>query len=93
MGRAPSSGEYGPTGMPFVNVGMGPSERGIVIRKRTLNDRVEIGVSAAEKEIPADAALDGGLDALSAIGLGVDGELIGEVGLQNRSSAAAAAAE
>lgn len=53
-----------------------------------MDDGVEICVAATKEKILPDATFDGRFDALRTIGLGVDGEHIGEVCLQRRFESA-----
>ena len=49
-------------GMPL-KVGADPPKQGLIVAvKGTLNDRIEIGVTAAQEDVAPDAAFDRGLD-------------------------------
>ncbi len=64
--------------------GWNGAEQGlVVVGEGALDYGVEIGVAAAEKEVGADSAFDRCLNSLGAKRLGVDGQLVGEVRLQD----------
>src|SRR5580658_5502059 len=53
------------------------AEIGLVVAvEAALDDCVEVGVTAAEEDVAADAAFDGGFDALRAKGLSVDAKAV-----------------
>ena len=60
-----------------------PQQSLVVVGKGTLHHRIQIGVAAAKEEALADAALDCGLNALRAKGLGVQSQLVSIVGLKD----------
>ena len=68
-------------GMPLIRRHR-PEQRHIVVGIRALDHRIEIGVSAAQKDVAPDPALHRRLDTHRPIGLGIQRQLVCAIRLQ-----------